>query len=61
MVLCLRETHALILRVAKLVWEDNHKVLAREMFLQFIWQAFQSVFIRDGSLTGRHHHEQMVF
>ena len=43
--LCFRETHALILRVTELVWEDNHKVLARKMLLQFIWQAFQGVFV----------------
>ena len=28
MVLCFREAHAFILRIAELVWEDNHEVLA---------------------------------
>ena len=61
MVLCFREAHALILRVTELVREDDHKVFAREMLLQFIWQPLQGVLVRDGSLTGGHHHEQMVF
>ena len=33
MVLSLSKTHAVILRVAILIWEDNHEILTREVFL----------------------------
>ena len=60
MMLSLRETHPVFLRITKLIREDDHEVLAREVPLQLIRQTFQRSLIRDGTLTGCHHHEQMI-
>jgi hypothetical protein len=44
-VLGLGEAHALILRIAILVGEDNHEVLAREILLQLVRQTLESIFV----------------
>ena len=43
--LCLGETHALILMVTILIGEDNHEVLAREVLLQLVRQSLERCFI----------------
>ena len=60
MVLGLGEAHALILRITKLIGEDNHEVLAREVLLQLIGQTLKGVLIRDGTLSGGDYHEEMI-
>ena len=61
MVLGLGEAHAVLLRIAVLVWEDDHEVLAREIFLQFVGQALEGVLVRDGAFTGGDDDEHVVF
>ena len=61
MVLGLGEAHAVILRVAILVGEDDHEVLAGEIFLQLVGQTLQGILIGDGTFTGGDHDEQVVF
>ena len=60
-VLSLGEAHAVVLRgVAKLVGEDDHEVLAREVLLQLVGQPFQRVLVGDGALTGGDDDEHVV-
>ena len=54
------EAHAVILGITMLVWEDNHEVLARVVFLQFIRQTVDGILVGDSSLTGTDHHKEMV-
>ena len=61
MVLGLGETHAVVLQFAILVGEDDHEVLAGEIFLQLVGQAVQGILIGDGAFTGGDHDEHVVF
>ena len=60
LVLGSREGHAFFLRIAVLVGEENHEVLAAEVLHEFVRQPFQSVFVGDGAFTGRDDHEHMI-
>ena len=61
MVLSLGEAHVIILLVTILIWEDNHEVLAREIFLQFVRQTLQGILVRNRTFTGGDNDKQVVF
>jgi len=61
MVLSLGEAHLFVLLLTELVWEDDHQVFAREVFLQFVRQPLQCVLIGDGAFSGGDNYEKMVF
>ena len=43
-----------------LVWEDNHQIGAREETGELFRQSFQSRLVGYGTLSGSHHHKEMV-